>query len=722
MLLDFINNTNGTDKDYYLMVIDGEGKVHFANSHLVTNMGFQYDKKTEHNFFHLLDEPGLDSFKTVLQVVKETNKTSYLELALRNSSIHWVKWLVSNYSHGQADKFFCIGYDILGKNKVKKLHQVTQAHYESIMEGLTLGVILQDENGEILAANKKAAELTGTSIEELYDVNGFKNLWKSICASGKSVPVEESPPMKSLRTGAMQNDVRIKLSAKDGGCKILLMNSQPLFEENEYAASSVVTSLTDITREENLEDEVKQKQILFETFNDNSPNLAWMVDENAKLLYGNKSFFNYLGLSENVLGKDLLTLIPAFIVKTFEQKHRQVLGTGSPLRTEEKLFLSDGSVMIFWISLFPITNITGKKIIGGEAINITERYRAEQKLKQVNERLNYLSHITTDAIWEWDMVSGKIFRNQILQDIIGFTLRNSSNLGWWFRRVHPDDRRRLRNEIKKAIDQKSQSWESEYRFKNASGNYIIVYDRGFVIYDKDTPVKMIGSMHDVTELKELEAKLVEEKIQHQKNITETIFTVQEKERTRIGHELHDNVNQILSASKLFLDIIKTATAEDQALKQKVTDYVLSAIEEIRRLSKEMVTPQLKEKGLIQSVKALVADVNITRVLQVCFAHDDDIEILSNGKKVTFFRILQEQLKNTLKYSQATKLVISLSVQNKDAILKIEDDGVGFDPNQTPRGIGLSNIYERTNFYNGKVLINTAPGRGCSLTVKIPLMN
>jgi len=169
-------------------------------------------------------------------------------------------------------------------------------------------------------------------------------------------------------------------------------------------------------------------------------------------------------------------------------------------------------------------------------------------------------------------------------------------------------------------------------------------------------------------------------------------------------------------------MIKPATTNDLQLKFKVNEYILAAIEEIRRLSKEMVTPQLKENGLIASIATLVEDLKATHKMNVLFHHDDSVEILGSSKKVALFRIVQEQVKNTLKYSQAKNLLIHLNGDDKNVILIIEDDGIGFDPKQTRRGIGLSNIYERTKFYDGSVSIKTAPGKGCKITVTIPCID
>jgi signal transduction histidine kinase len=144
-----------------------------------------------------------------------------------------------------------------------------------------------------------------------------------------------------------------------------------------------------------------------------------------------------------------------------------------------------------------------------------------------------------------------------------------------------------------------------------------------------------------------------------------------------------------------------------------------AIEEIRKLSKEMVVPQLKENGLLASIETLIEDIHLSTSIKVRFTHDHENDLLSAGKKVALFRIAQEQLKNILKHSSAKNVEILMQSKEENTCLIIKDDGIGFDSKQTHRGIGLSNIYERTRFYNGTVNIDTNPGKGCKLTVTIP---
>ena len=407
------------------------------------------------------------------------------------------------------------------------------------------------------------------------------------------------------------------------------------------------------------------------------------------------------------------------MAKALYEKHLKVLETCIPVELVEKMNLANGENFVFHINIFPIEGITNKKMLGGHAVNLADKFAAERKIKEIHERLLLFTRATSDAIWEWDMQTGKVFRNDTLMDITGYQHEQAKGLSWWFRRIHPEDRDRVSDTVKETSDKMQISWKENYRFKCADGNYKHIQDRGYVIYESGLPVKMFGFLQDVSGLKQLENQLQEERFARQQEISETIISVQEKERTRIGHELHDNVNQILSTVKLFVDMITPKSKEQKPFKEKSLEYILLAIEEIRKLSKEMVEPQLQKDGLIISINSLIEDIQQSTKVVISFTHDEEHELLSPGKRVTLFRIIQELLKNILNHSKAKQIQIYLYNHEQSVQLKITDDGIGFNPSQTHRGIGLSNIIERTKFYNGSVDIQSFPGNGCIVIVDIP---
>ena len=338
--------------------------------------------------------------------------------------------------------------------------------------------------------------------------------------------------------------------------------------------------------------------------------------------------------------------------------------------------------------------------------------------KDIEKLPSYSQKSSSEASWEWDIVNGEVFRNERFRELTGFA-EERTTISWWFEQIHEDDRERVQNSIAEILENKQDCWEEEYNIKCADGNYKFVQDRGVVVYENGWAVKMLGSLKDITELKALRKQLQQQKLSHQREIAESIIDAQEKERLNLANELHDNVNQILTTARLYIDMMKPESQEEIDMREKARDLLMLAYDEIRKLTKELASARAKGTSLTTAIQELVHDIEGSGLYKIDFQYDPAIWV-SQNLKLTIFRIAQEQLKNTMHYSQAKNISIELRAKESTIMLKITDDGIGFDPQRIKRGIGLSNIYERVQLYGGTVDVDTAVGRGCRTTVIIPV--
>jgi len=713
--------------DLYLTLIDEEGTIACANMNMLRNLDLHNPRKVKTNFFDLLHPAHVDEFKNIVHQVAKQSCDAGMELYIQNGTYHPMKWQVRKMEHSthEKDLYFCLGYEIVDKKRLKSFNHLIKKYYQYFTEELN-GIIFHDNNGELVAANQQAANLFHTSLERLYQLKNINILWDNQWTisdeEGNVVCFESTPFMKALRTGKPQKEV-LNIVVGDGGQRWILFNSQKLQDSSTDADSCyVVTTIADVTNEKLLASKLEAKTAIVNAFMRKSPNLAWVIDEEQNLKFASGAFYQYFGLEEETsVNQNISKILPAVVYNALYEQHRSVIETGKTAKMIQKVRMADGSNTNFHVNIFPIETTSGAKMVGGYAVHVPDSKSIEAELREANGRLLTLTRAAANAIWEWDMQTGTIFRNDVLMEMIGYQPDNSKGLSWWLRRIHPDDRNRVADKVKEATETNQQSWQDEYRFKCADGQYKHIQDKGFVIYENGLPVKMVGSLHDISDLKELENKLADERIQRQQEISETVIQVQEKERTRIGHELHDNVNQILSTTLLFVDMLKPADKDQKMIKDKSLEHLRLAMEEIRKLSKELVIPQFKEQGLVESIRQLIDDIQFAHPIRIKFTHDLDTDLLSSGKKITLFRIAQEQMKNILKHSQAKNAEILLQTKHNEVQLIIQDNGVGFDSKMERRGIGFSNIYERVSFYNGKVDIQTAKGKGCTVSVSLSLL-
>ncbi len=236
----------------------------------------------------------------------------------------------------------------------------------------------------------------------------------------------------------------------------------------------------------------------------------------------------------------------------------------------------------------------------------------------------------------------------------------------------------------------------------------------------ETVFGMMLAISDVTTQKRMEQDILDKEVRAQKNITREVLKAQENERNKIGQELHDNVNQILASAKLYLNMAYSDHPQNQHLIKQSMELLDDVISEIRQLSSQEVTPlkDIQLKGLIESlVDTLNYNSNISVVLNYSLPADQSIE---EDLKLNIYRIIQEQINNILKHASASAISISVTKIENSISLSIADNGVGFDPTQKRRGIGIANMTNRVGSYNGELKIESSPGNGCHVHIHIPL--
>jgi two-component system sensor histidine kinase UhpB len=223
-------------------------------------------------------------------------------------------------------------------------------------------------------------------------------------------------------------------------------------------------------------------------------------------------------------------------------------------------------------------------------------------------------------------------------------------------------------------------------------------------------------VNDITEQVRLEKELDHKNQQ----MIEAVLNAQEHERKVIGEELHDNINQILTAIKINLGFILGHDELRKDLVSRCLDNATYAIEEVRKLSRALILPSnLRELGLVSSLQILIRDIQTVTSLHFDLNTEEfNEEDLDEEQKTALYRIIQEQMNNILKHAKATNVRIYLSSSAEGVEMSISDDGRGFDPVAKKNGVGFYNISNRVKLFNGSLIIDSAPGKGCLLSARI----
>ena len=209
-----------------------------------------------------------------------------------------------------------------------------------------------------------------------------------------------------------------------------------------------------------------------------------------------------------------------------------------------------------------------------------------------------------------------------------------------------------------------------------------------------------------------------EKELHKRYLTRAVIDAQEKERAKISRDLHDNVNQVLTTVKLYMEMGLSNKFNSQELQQRSVQYISDCINEIRAISRSLSAPTLGGMNFKESIQELVksiADTNHLKIKLKVTGFSTKEHSLSTDLHLGIYRILQEQLANILRHANAKHAKIEITKEPHIITLRIEDDGKGFDTNAQRQGIGITNMTTRAEALNGQLYIQSEAGKGCIVT-------
>lgn len=342
-----------------------------------------------------------------------------------------------------------------------------------------------------------------------------------------------------------------------------------------------------------------------------------------------------------------------------------------------------------------------------------------------NDWIASIAKTTYDVTWDWDLVTNLISFGKSYEKVFGYKLpKTKISYEEWMDFFQPDERGIMEKKIGKIFESEKKNWEDAFQFICPDGSLSHVIIRSNIVRDNDgKAIRMIGVIHDISKLQKL-GEILEREIRIKKNqITEAIVEAKETERSDIGKELHDNVNQLLGASMLYLDMARKDIKNGEIYLIHSSEYTFSAIEEIRKLTKGLITDTIKDFGLCVAIEHITRDTMEIYPVKIRCMLDHAAEKAMNDKfKLNIFRIFQEQLNNILKHANASNIHITLSTTGAGVAFSIADNGVGFDNRQKVKniGIGISNIISRVESYKGKADFITEPGKGCKLVITFPV--
>jgi PAS domain S-box-containing protein len=355
-------------------------------------------------------------------------------------------------------------------------------------------------------------------------------------------------------------------------------------------------------------------------------------------------------------------------------------------------------------------------------IGIFRRYSSQIRryiahLREGEERFRLLTDAMPLLIWMSD-ASGRICQfNQAAVNFIGLKSEADIMAGW-MAHIHPDDLRGVVREFEYA-NENQKGVSAEFRLRRADGEYRWVLDMAAPRFNPDGSFAgLIGYASDVTDQKKAQEAL--------RNVGGRMIEAQEKERSRIARELHDDICQKLAILSMELEMSKRMGLRPggpiEVRIEEMRQHCSAIAADVQALSHELHSSRLDYLGLAVALQSFCQEFSKQQNVKVEFQHEDVPDSLPKDVALSLFRIAQEGLHNSLKYSGVARFSLHLRGTGDTVQLEISDSGSGFEVDQAQmgNGLGLISMQERAHLVNGSFAIDSTPGGGTRIMVCVPV--
>jgi two-component system sensor histidine kinase UhpB len=214
-------------------------------------------------------------------------------------------------------------------------------------------------------------------------------------------------------------------------------------------------------------------------------------------------------------------------------------------------------------------------------------------------------------------------------------------------------------------------------------------------------------------------RLLEGMEEERRRSGQLVMRAQEDERRRLARDLHDEVNQALTAILLRLEALSQDAPPDRAAEvAELKRLVNQAMEELLSLARQLRPQALDDHGLVPAIEAQLSRFAAQGGVEARLRTDGDPEELGEAAQTAIYRTVQEALQNIGRHAAATAVEVELDVEGPRAQLRVRDDGSGFNPREGTNRLGLRGMAERARLVGGELDVRSAPGGGTTVTLRI----
>jgi PAS domain S-box-containing protein len=584
--------------------------------------------------------------------------------------------------------------------------------YKAIFENSIDAILITTPDGGIQSANPAACKMFGLTEKEIIK-NGRDKLLDLSDVSISQIVAERT------RTESSKGEVNHK---RKDGTVFPAEISTSLFKDSKGRVRSIVI-INDITERMLAKQTILKSEERFKMLVNLSPAGIYLTDEAGKCTFVNEAWCTMAGmLPEEAYGDGWINAIHPNDREHIFNIWDIYVNTGKEWNWDYRFLDKNGKVTWVYGLTKPILDSEGK-ISGflGTNTDITENKISEDALRESEERFRLLSEQSGLGVALYSPEGKILFFNQRAlknlggksEDFIGKSL-----IEVFGRKAGTKYLKRVREEIRL---EKNIIYE-DY-FESASGKYWFSSSHSVVSNSKGEIIGVQVVSNDISERKIIESRL-NQSANELRGLTRHLVEVKEAERTRIAHDLHDDLGQKLTALNMDLSWLKSRIGVqsrnvENKLKQMVS-LMNETIESVQKISHGLRPSILDDLGLLPAIEWLIIEFHKNTGISCSISYSPNEIQVDAGISLVVFRIVQETLTNITRHSGATKVSIRIKLIDKNLDISIKDNGSGIDQEKidSSRSFGLVGMRERVRAVGGEINITGKKGEGTTVRVMI----
>lgn len=562
--------------------------------------------------------------------------------------------------------------------------------------------------------------------------------------STEDMPPEAAHDQESYRYFGIKSSVVLPLAA--GGEPLIgILSFNTLWNERTWPVETVsrlnlvAQIFSNALARKQSDKNLRESEARLRLAADSSGAMLWDLEIDSGHLWTTEQGREYFGFapdSEMTL-ESFLQVVHPEDREMLSRSVMETIRTGTDNSFEYRIVRPDESIR--WIFSRGQSYPAPVSRMMGVSMDITERKTIEERILSSEARL--AAAIDAAALGFYEMTGNLRLRffDDRMRAFLGITPADEEHgREFWLAHIHPDDLPHIADQSRQVLAEGVDRFAGEYRYLHPKRGVIwLKHDSRVLARDAaGKAVRVIGVMQDITGRKQAEAILQENAAalkNSQKDLQRLagrLISTQEEELRRLSREIHDDLTQRLAvlaieAGKLESQSETMEQPPPAECLQKISwikEQLISVSEDVHRISRQLHPTILDDLGLVRAIESECASLQLRENLVIIFRHANVPDRIPNDTSLCLYRIIQEGLKNIIRHSGAAKCEIFLETADEKLCLSVKDEGMGFNPVEVRSrpGLGLSSMRERVQLVRGDFAIDSRPGQGTVIRVRVPL--